>query len=396
MKWASSISTESTIDACIEQTVAAIREQLGDRETHLTVIFVSPHFKESYDRIQDVIRQRLDPGILIGCSGGGIIGGGREVEEKPAFSMTSAHLPGVKITPVFSDTMMLPDQDTAPGVWREWLGVEAEDNPHFIILADPFSFRGEEFLEGFDFAYQNSVKIGGLASGANTGGGNVLYLDDKTHRNGMVALALSGNIEVDTIVAQGCRPIGKPLKITQCEKTFLRQLEGKTPFEVLEGLLETASDYDRQLIRSSLFLGIEMDPLAEEPKQGDFLIRNLIGIDQESGGISIGAFLRQGQLVQFHLRDKVMSAEDLNLLLSKYSSQDKSKEAKGALLFSCLGRGQHLYGKPNHDSEMFKNKLGNVPLGGFFCNGEIGPVGKTTYLHGYTSSFGIFRSPIPN
>ncbi|MEC7640637.1 MAG: FIST C-terminal domain-containing protein, partial [Nitrospinota bacterium] len=236
-------------------------------------------------------------------------------------------------------------------------------------------------------------KVGGLASGANSGGGNVLYLNDKIYNGGLVGLALSGNIEVDTIVAQGCRPIGEVLKITKCQDTMLMEVNGKPTMEVLEELLENANDRDRQLIRTALFLGIEMDPLGDDPKQGDFLIRNLIGADRESGAISIGAALREGQLVQFHLRDKVMSAEDLNLLLSKYS--ETVQGAKGALLFSCLGRGEHLYGKPNHDSKLFMDKLGNVPLGGFFCNGEIGPVGNSTYLHGYTSSFGIFRSVDP-
>ena len=134
-----------------------------------------------------------------------------------------------------------------------------------------------------------------------------------------------------------------------------------------------------------------MNPMKDDPKQGDFLIRNLMGVDRESGALAIGALLRTGQLVQFHLRDKKMSAEDLDVMLTRYLSQGQTENARGALLFSCLGRGKYLYGEANHDTNMFRNKLGEIPLGGFFCNGEIGPVGSTTFLHGYTSSFGIFR-----
>ena len=126
------------------------------------------------------------------------------------------------------------------------------------------------------------------------------------------------------------------------------------------------------------------------PGKGDFLIRNLMGVDQKSGALSVGTMLRTGQLVQFHLRDKIMSAEDLNQLLSKHNEQAKAHPASGALMFSCMGRGQGLYGEADHDSRIFKNKMGDVPMGGFFCNGEIGPVGNATFLHGYTSSFGIF------
>ncbi|MCA9484407.1 MAG: FIST C-terminal domain-containing protein [Nitrospina sp.] len=391
MKWSSSISTETKLDKAVADATDAIRKDMGDLPIHLTVVFVSPHFKAQYDLIPNLIRERLSPGILLGCSGGGIIGGGQEVEHKPAFSITCAHLPDVEVYKIQTDTLSLPEDDTSPNVWREWIGVPVEKNPQFIFLADPFSFRGEEFLAGIDFAYPQSAKVGGLASGAQFQGANALYLDDTIYNEGLVGVALSGNIALDTIVAQGCRPIGEPHNITQCDQNLLLEIGGKPPLTVLEEMVETMSEYDRKLMQTSLFLGIEMDPFKDDPGQGDFLIRNLMGVDRNTGALSIGAMLREGQRVQFHLRDKVMSAEDLSLLLSRYTEKGKPTGAQGALLFSCLGRGEYLYGKPNHDSNVFKEKLGPVPLGGFFCNGEIGPVGNTTFLHGYTSSFGIFR-----
>jgi len=391
MKWASCVSTQETIEACVEEAVASVTQELDGKDADLTVIFVSPHFRTQYRAIPQLLRDRMPVGMLLGCSGGGIIGGGKEIEQKPAFSLTAAHLPGVDLQTIQTDTMNLPDPDTAPSVWHKWLGVDPTTNPNFIVLADPFSFRAEEFLAGMDFAYARSAKVGGLASGAQAQGGNALYLDDKIYNGGLIGVALSGNIQLDTIVAQGCRPIGQPMSITKCDQYQLLEVDGQPPLEKLEEMVDTLSEDDRKLLRTSLFLGIEMNPMKEDPGQGDFLIRNLMGVDQETGSLSIGAPLREGQLVQFHLRDKVMSSEDLKVMLSRYQSKDGWRDAKGALLFSCLGRGEHLYGQPNHDSDMFKTKIGNIPLGGFFCNGEIGPVGQTTFLHGYTSSFGIFR-----
>lgn len=392
MKWASAISIQDSIEACIEETTQSINTQLAGKPANLTVIFVSPHFTGLYEKIPPKIRELMEPGLLFGCSGGGVIGAGREVEQRPAFSVTAAHLPGVKVQPVRAEMTQLPDQDTGPSVWRDWLGVPVENQPQFIFLADPFSFRGEEFLAGLDFAYPNSKKVGGLASGSQTQGGNALYLGDKVYSQGLIGVALSGNIELDSIVAQGCRPIGRPLKITQCQQNMLQKLDNAPPMEALREINDSLNENDRRLMKTSLFMGIEMDPLKDDgPRQGDFLIRNLMGIDHQSGALAIGAMLREGQLVQFHLRDKVMSAEDLDVMLTRYRSAGKADDACGALLFSCLGRGLHLYGKPNHDAEKFKDKMGEIPLGGFFCNGEIGPVGKTTFLHGYTSSFGIFR-----
>lgn len=394
MKWASKVSTQESIEACVDEAVADVKKQLAGRDADLTLVFVSPHFRTHYRVIPQLLKDRMPVGLLIGCSGGGIIGGGEEIENRPAFSLTAAHLPKVDLKPIQTDTQDLPDPDTAPSVWRDWVGVDAQSNPNFIMLADPFSFNAEDFLAGLDFAYPRSPKVGGLISGAQAPGGNVMYLDDKIHSQGMVGVALSGRVQLDTIVAQGCRPIGNPLNITQCDGTQLLAVDGQPPLELLEEMVDSLDEYDRKLLRTSLFLGIEMDPLKDDPGQGDFLIRNLIGVDQEAGTLTVGALLREGQLVQFHLRDKELSSEDLKIMLSRYQSKKDSQDAKGALLFSCLGRGEYLYGTPNHDSDLFKTQLGNIPLGGFFCNGEIGPVGQTTFVHGYTSSFGIFR-PTP-
>ena len=232
MKWASHLSAKNNIEACIDESIEAVRSQMGGDAVHLTVIFVSPQFKDKYEEIPKLIRERMDPGRFLGCSGGGIVGGGKEVEQQPALSITCANLPDVEIKGIRSDTMDLPDQDTAPGVWREWLGVNAEKKPNFIFLADPFSFRGEEFLSGVDFAYPNSGKVGGLASGAQMQGENALYLDDKIYSNGLIGMALSGNIGMDTIVAQGCRPIGVPVKISKCNGTLLTKV---TDLSLAEG-----------------------------------------------------------------------------------------------------------------------------------------------------------------
>ena len=234
MKWASCISTQETIEACVEEAVASVTQQLAGRDADLTIIFVSPHFRTQYRAIPQLLKDRMPVGLLLGCSGGGIIGGGKEIEQKPAFSLTAAHLPGVELQTIQTDTMNLPDPDTAPSVWQngwEWTWQKIRS---FIVLADPFSFRAEEFLAGMDFAYSRSAKVGGLASGAQAQGGNALYLDDKIYNGGLIGVALSGNIQLDTIVAQGCRPIGQPMSITKCDQYQLLGVDGQPPLEKLE------------------------------------------------------------------------------------------------------------------------------------------------------------------
>ena len=391
MKWASAISELSSLQEALEQCAASIREQLGETP-HLAVAFVSPHYQQDYDQVGPMLGGLLGAEHTFGCSGGGIIGAGLEVEQRPALSVTAAALPGVDIESFHLDGDRLPDLDAGPDKWTELLGVSEDQDPQFVLLADPFSFPVQNLIMGLDFAYPRAAKIGGLASGAQRPGDNALFLNGAMHGSGAIGLALHGNITVDTVVAQGCRPIGDPMRITSSQRNILAELDGKPPMAVLQDLFRTLSERDRQLMGHSLFLGVVMDEFIDTPVQGDFLIRNVVGMDQRTGALAIGEMLKEGQLVQFHLRDAETSAHDLTFVLERYAADNRENEVPGALLFSCLGRGEYLYGRPNHDTDIFRDKLGQVPLGGFFCNGEIGPVGGTTFLHGYTSSFGLFRS----
>jgi small ligand-binding sensory domain FIST len=391
MHWSSAVSDEPILEAAVAEVAAELLDELGEQPVDLAVAFVSHHFAARYAELPKLLRAGLPHRVLIGCSAGGVIGGGRELEGRAGLSVTAAHLPGVMISPFVLEARLLPNLDASPRAWHEALAVPAEPTPHFILLADPFSFPAPELLAGLDYAYPRSVKVGGLASGASGPGGNAIYAGATARRSGLAGVALSGDIAVDTIVAQGCRPIGKPLRITRCEANVLFELEGRSPIHVLSDLLDTLSDRDKKLISNALFLGISVDAeLERAPRAGEFLIRNLMGIDPERGVIAVGEQLRNGQLVQFHLRDAESSASDLGALLDRFAGGGPAATARGALLFSCLGRGIHLYGAANHDTDAFKERVGDVPIGGFFCNGEIGPVGGVTHLHGYTSSFGIF------
>ncbi len=391
MKWASAISEQVNLDGALAECAESIRGQLGE-SPQLTVAFVSPHYQADYGRVNPMLSEILGTEHTFGCSGGGIIGAGMEVEQRPALSVTAATLPGVAVEAFHLDGESLPDLDAGPDNWRDLVGVYEGQEPQFVLLADPFSFPVQNLIMGLDFAFPRAAKIGGLASGAQRPGDNALFLDGQVYDTGAIGLALHGNITVDTVVAQGCRPIGQAMRITSSRQNVLAELDGHPPMAVLQDLYRSLPERDQQLMSNSLFLGVVMDELLDSPAQGDFLIRNVVGMDQRTGSLAVGEMLKEGQLVQFHLRDAETSAQDLTLVLERYAADNRENEVPGALLFSCLGRGQYLYGRPNHDTDIFREKLGQVPLGGFFCNGEIGPVGGTTFLHGYTSSFGLFRS----
>ncbi|NJN72932.1 MAG: hypothetical protein HC799_09055 [Limnothrix sp. RL_2_0] len=412
-QWFNALSTRASLEGAIAEVVTQIEEKLTG-SADLGVVFISAAFTSEYSRLVSLLTEKLPIKVLIGCGGASIIGTNtngdpQELEDRPALSLTVAHLPGVEIKSFQLTEKDLPDLDSSPDAWTEIFGVTAAAEPSFVLFADPFSSSINDLLAGLDFAYPGSVKVGGLASSGGMGVANGLFCYGADQENGStmlregtVGVALAGNIRVEAIVAQGCRPIGDVYQITHSERNIITELslrqdgdDVKTgaPLKLLQGLLSSLEPEDQVLAQDSLFIGIAMDEFKLKLIHGDFLIRNLLGVDPKTGAMAVGDRIRSGQRIQFHLRDAETSAEDLSVLLRQYAEKQTSKtmDNYGALLFSCMGRGKGLYGEPNFDANMFTSFLPNPSLGGFFCNGEIGPVGDRTFLHGYTSVFGIFR-----
>ena len=390
MKWYSSVSEKRNIREAFEECTLNINRGADD-QINLVLAFVGSDFADSYSLLPNMVADEFPGAVFIGCSGNGVIGNAKEIEHRPGFSLSAAILPDVAIQSFHVKDVDLPDGDDSPHKWEELIGVKANGKPDFIILADPFSMRSQNLVKGLDYAFPGSTVIGGIASGGRQPGENALFLNQEQISEGIVGVALHGNVRIDTIVAQGCRPVGDLMRITKCDRNILEELDGQQPFEILGDLYSKLSEKDRKLFQNSLFLGVVMDHFEDDPSIGDFLIRNVLGADQEKGVISIGEMLQEGQIVQFHLRDSQTSSENLTEMLQSYDYNPSNEEGAGALLFSCLGRGSYLYGKPDHDTDLFIERVGDLPLTGFFCNGEIGPVGESTYIHGYTSAFGIVR-----
>jgi small ligand-binding sensory domain FIST len=403
IQWANALSTRPSLEAAIAEVVKRAKLSLS-APPNLGLVFISSAFASEYSRVIPLLKENLPIPALIGCGGSGIIGMNPigeavELEEQPALSLSLAHLPDVNVHPFHLAADQLPDLDSPPSAWVDLVGVAQEKQPHFILLAEPFASGISDLLQGLDFAYPGSSKVGGLASSGAMGTQSGLFCNNRFYREGIVGVALSGNIVLETIVAQGCRPIGQTYQVTKGERNVLLELTeqdgsvpSRPPLEILRDLIESLSDEDRKLAQNSLFVGVARDEFKQHLGHGDFLVRNLLGVDPRMGAIAIGDRVRPGQRIQFHLRDARTSSEDLELLLERYQKDASNKpDASGALMFSCLGRGERLYEQPNFDSQLFHRYCKNIQLGGFFCNGEIGPVGGSTFLHGYTSVFGIFR-----
>ncbi|NJM95309.1 MAG: hypothetical protein HC792_02835 [Acaryochloridaceae cyanobacterium CSU_5_19] len=425
MQWINTLSVRPSLEAAIAEVVTAVQQTLT-QPPDLGVLFVSSAYASEYPRVVPLLLERLPLKGLIGCGGGGVIGmkSGEqvvEVEGGVAVSLSVACLPEVEFQVFHLEAEVLPDLDSPPGAWTQLLGIEPDKNPQFILLSDPFSARITDLLAGLDFAYPGAVKIGGLASSSTMGlqSGLFCYSPEQPapalYREGTVGVAISGKIIVETIVAQGCRPIGQPYRVAEAERNVVLQVEEQsvpaemvargarhaalqTPLEALQELVHTMDADERELAQYSLSVGIVRNEFKQDLEPGDFLIRNLIGVDPRIGAIAIGDRIRPGQRIQFHIRDAQASADDLEQLFQQYWHKHSKGDGQpiAALLFDCLGRGERFYGEPDFDSHLFSQYFQEIPVSGFFCNGEIGPIGGATFLHGYTAAFGIFRSQAPS
>jgi len=391
MRWASAVDTNHDLADAVARACDAVFLGLGRKVPDLLIVFISSHHVANVPVLLELLQQEFGNVFLFGCSAQGVIGGGREVEDRPAVSLTGALLPGVKLHGVHLEASQLPPVYSEAHVWEDVMRLTPGQQPSYLLLADPFSFDVEALTRGLDRVYPLAPKIGGLASGAQQAGSAVLFLGNRIYRSGCVTLGLTGDIEIDSIVAQGCRPIGDPMFVTVAHENLIRELDGRIAREALGALFEQLRPADRDLFGDALFLGMAMRPDSSQYLPGDFLIRNVLGMDPQSGALWVNANVPPNSVVQFHLRDAATSAYDLERALTGYHASRQVATDAGVLLFSCNGRGMGLYGQPDHDSNAFRRLVADRPIGGFFCSGEIGPVQNATYVHGYTSAFAVIQ-----
>jgi small ligand-binding sensory domain FIST len=352
-------------------------ETLDGDDPDLVVCFASPHFVGALDDLVHALRQLLTPKLLVGATAVSVIGNAEEVEEAPAFSLFAACIPEARLTPVTLAVEQTPDGPAVVG----WPDLDHSPST-LVLLADPFSFPVDGFLRRLDEDRPGLRVIGGVASAAMRPGGNRLVLDDDVRSGGAVGVLVDG-VDVQPVVSQGCRPIGQPFVVTRANGSFIEELGGRPPLERLQELAESLEEHERSLVQTGLHLGVVVDEHQTVFGRGDFLVRNIMGADRSSGALAVGDHVAVGQTVQFQVRDAGAADEDLRTLLA-------GADASAALVFTCNGRGRHLFGTPDHDAAVVAELLGPIPAAGAFCAGEIGPIGGRNFLHGFTASLALF------
>jgi small ligand-binding sensory domain FIST len=359
------------------------RASLGEQAPSFGVLFASPDFLGSAEALASAVAEQTGPIPLIGCVAEAVVGGSREVETGPAISLwLAAELGSV-------ETFAMEFLRTPSGGAIAGYRFEPDRPGVHLMLCDPFTFPADDLLAHLNEHAPGTGIMGGMASGGLDRRQSRLFLDGRALSAGAVGAYLP-EAEIHPLVSQGCRPIGDPYTITGAQGNLILELGGRPPLTRLRELADALPARDRELLADGLHAGLVLDEYQAERHPGDFLIRAVLGADEESGAIAVGDEVEVGQTLQFQVRDADSADEDLRRALEREVTALDGRPAAGALLFTCNGRGTRLFSEPDHDAAMLATMFGQIPVAGSSCAGELGPIGGRNYLHGFTASIALF------
>jgi small ligand-binding sensory domain FIST len=383
--FAAALSEHPDPAAATGEVAGAILERLPSGTIDLVSLFVTGGHRDHVGDIVNAVSQVLRPRHSIGTTAVSVIGGAREVEDAPGIALWAAQL-AIEPVPVRLEALRGSDGISILGLdVEQFEGMEA-----LILLVDPISFPLDDVLGALRRDGISLPIIGGMASADFAPGANRLVLDGAVHDDGAVGVLLPvGSAELDIIVSQGCRPIDEPRTVTRSNKNILYELAGQSAYTRLVDVLRRLPEHERELAQNGLHVGRVIDEHKLKFERGDFLIRNLVGADEQEGALAVNDIVDVGSVVQFQVRDADAADDDLRALLTGHDDTD------AALVFTCNGRGFRLFGRPDHDAELVSQYTGSGATAGMFCAGEIGPVGGRPFLHGFTASVALFRDSAP-
>lgn len=366
-----------------------LRRQLRAPQVSLGLVFMTPQFFPHARQTLEILRLHARIPLLVGCSSTGLIAGAEEIEEGAGLALALYSLPGAELKEYYFTQTQI-DNAEEEGFWPTEAGVAPDGTNGWLAFIDPFHLDAESWLHSWNAAYPGVPVFGGLASGIFNEQSTQIYLNGEVYDEGGVAISVGGDVTLAGVISQGCTPIGETWTLTRVEQNLIHRIANRPAYEVLAETVSQLSPEDQKKARGNLFIGLVVNEYLEDFHRGDFLVRNLLGGDPHTGVLAVGALPRAGQTMQFQRRDARAAEQDMTELLIRARKQIGGAKVYGGCLCCCNGRGKHLFGRSGHDAQMVQQQLGGIGLAGFFCNGEIGPIGAKNFLHGYTASLALF------
>ena len=366
-----------------------LRARLPAKEVSLGLVFLSPTFFPHAAAVLEILRVHARIPLLVGCSGGGLVANAEELESAGGLVLALYSLPGAKLKAVrFTQEQVEAAADEH--FWPGETGIAPDQVNGWLAFLDPFHFNSEAWLHSWNKNYARVPVYGGLASGNFPEPLAQLYLDGEVFEDGGVAVAIGGDVTLTGVISQGCTPIGEAWTLTRVQQNLIQHIGNRPAYAVLSETVQQLPAEEQRKVQGNLHIGLVVNEYLENFQRGDFLVRNLLGGDPNSGVLAVGALPRLGQTIQFQRRDAAAASEDMNELLTRVKANLTGREIYGGCLFCCNGRGKNLFGRTSHDAKLVQAHFGPTGLAGFFCNGELCPVGEKNFLHGFTASLALF------
>jgi len=384
--------SESWASQAFKRWALKLRRQLLPKEVSLGLVFISPSMADYAEEIVDVLRNALGIPSLGGCVASGAIVNDSESERYDGVALAIYSLPGARIHEFAFSTPMANEAAAAEanGFWRRRFEPGAEGISSWLAFAEPMSFGIENWLESWQRDFPGIPMYGGLSFFRPPNDVGAVICNDQIIGGGGAVFGFSGGVKLQGLVAQGCVPIGESWTITKAHGNTLERIGNRPAYQILEDTFKNLTEEDRHRSQGLIFVGIAVDEYQADFRSGDFLVRNLLGVDRAKGHLAIGAYPRVGQTMQFQIRDGESASKELREMVDRTHDGLQGKRIFGGILSNCAGRGKHLFNTESHDAQLAMKLLGGQALSGFFGNGEFGPVGKMNFVHGYTSSIALF------
>lgn len=353
----------------------------------LVLLFGSSELAPDYPRILHEIYDRSGTGCLVGSSSGGVVANATSVESGPCLAMMALWLPGATLTPIRLHQAMLDLLDEADGVPSS--GPRVEDTRALLLFADPFRLDVQETVMRLAARYPGVPMMGAAASSSGQERRVWVFFDDQVYDEGGVALAIGGPYDLRIVVSQGADPIGEPWTITGVERNLITTISNRPAVDVMRETIAALVPHERAGIERNLLLGFPIDEYREHFHRGDFVIRGMLGLDEERGALIVGSIPRPGQTVQFQRRDPHSSSLDLQQMLVDARAMVTDERLVAGVLCTCKGRGSAMFGRPDHDSVAVRAAFRALPVAGLFAWGEIGPIHGRSVLNSFTAVLGL-------
>ena len=369
----------------VKAALGGAMDEAGADKADLVFLFATPHYVPALGAMLAAAEDVAGTAAVVGCSGIGVLSDEGEMEGRKG--VAALVLAGSELEAL---PFVVQGADVADQIGRR-LSARTGEGSLLVLLPDIFHCHLPHLLAELRQTTGDAPIVGGAASGSPMDGTTFQWSGGEVVTGGVSGVLLNGNFRALTGVAQGCRPFGQAYTVTKAEGNVIQELAFEPAVDALGEATSSLSAAEKEAAGPAVFVGLPVDETATGRDRGDFLVRQIVGADPDTGAVAVAEQVEVGQTVQFHIRTAAAAHEDMVETVSRLSLDLGGIPPDFGFYFNCVGRGLGLFGQRDHDVSTIRHVLGRFPFVGFFGNAEIAPVGGKNFVHNYTGALVLFE-----